>query len=138
MNISNNIKKRTIAVLGLGLTGKSIVNYFNNSGNNLICWDDDITKRNQFTNKNIKIHNLSDPNICSNINLLLISPGIPYLYPNAHPAVIQALNNSVRVDNDIGLFFENLKNKNTNTTVISVTGSNGKSTTVSLINHVLK
>ena len=40
MKISNNIKKRTIAVLGLGLTGKSIVKYFNNSENNLICWDD--------------------------------------------------------------------------------------------------
>ncbi len=137
MNFSNNIKKRTIAVLGLGLTGKSIVNYFNNSGNNLICWDDDITKRNQLTNQNIKIHNLSDPNIWSNIDLLLISPGIPYLYPNAHPAVIQALNNSVRIDNDIGLFFEDLKKKKKNTTIICVTGSNGKSTTVSLINHVL-
>ena len=137
MNIKYNIKKRTIAVLGLGLTGKSIINYFKNSGNELICWDDDIDKRNQFINQNIKIHDLSDPNIWLNIDLLLISPGIPYLYPNAHPAVIQALNNSVRIDNDIGLFFENLKNKNTNTTVICVTGSNGKSTTVSLINHVL-
>ena len=137
MNFSNNIKKRTIAVLGLGLTGKSIVNYFNNSGNNLICWDDNIAKRNQLTNQNIKIHDLSDPNIWSNIDLLLISPGIPYLYPNVHPAVIQALNNSVRIDNDIGLFFEDLEKKKKNTTIICVTGSNGKSTTVSLINHVL-
>ncbi|MFL2812876.1 MAG: hypothetical protein ACJZ8H_03610, partial [Paracoccaceae bacterium] len=100
MNIKYNIKKRTIAVLGLGLTGKSIINYFKNSGNELICWDDDIDKRNQFINQNIKIHDLSDPNIWLNIDLLLISPGSPYLYPKAHPAVIQALNNSVRIDND--------------------------------------
>ncbi len=137
MNIKYEIKKRTIGVLGLGLTGKSIINYFKNSGNELICWDDDIDKRNQFINDNVKIHDLSDPNIWLNIDLLVLSPGIPYLYPNAHPAVIQALNNSVRVDNDIGLFFENLKNNNKKTRVICVTGSNGKSTTVSLINHVL-
>ena len=73
MNISNNIKKKTIAVLGLGLTGKSIINYLYNSGNKLICWDDNIAKRNQLTNKNIKIHDLSDPNIWSNIDLLLIA-----------------------------------------------------------------
>ena len=133
MNIKNKLKKKTIAVLGLGLTGKSIINYLKKSGSDLICWDDDIVKRNQFVNQNIKIHDLSDPNIWLNIDLLLLSPGIPYLYPNVHPAVMHALNNSVRVDNDIGLFFENLKNKNTNTTVISVTGSNGKSTTVSLL-----
>tara|TARA_A100001011_G_C14263447_1_gene823596 strand:+ start:312 stop:1694 length:1383 start_codon:yes stop_codon:yes gene_type:complete len=137
MNIEHkhNIKKRKIAVLGLGLTGISIINYFKNSENELICWDDDIIKRNQFINEYIKIHDLSDPNIWVNIDLLLISPGIPYLYPNPHPAVINALDNSVRIDNDIGLFFENLKNKNT--TIICVTGSNGKSTTASLINHVL-
>ena len=137
MNTKYKIKKRTIAVLGLGITGQSIINYFKNSGIDLICWDDDKFMRNKFTNQNVKIHDLSDPNIWFNIDLLLLSPGIPYLYPNAHPAVIQALNNSVRVDNDIGVFFENLKKKNTNTTVICVTGSNGKSTTVSLINHVL-
>ena len=137
MNIMHNKKKGTIAVLGLGLTGKSIINYFKNFGNELICWDDNIVKRNQFADQNIKIHDLSDPKIWLNIDLLLLSPGIPYLYPNAHPAVIQALNNSVRIDNDIGLFFENLKNKKKNTTIICVTGSNGKSTTASLINHVL-
>ena len=55
MNISHNIKQRTIAVLGLGLTGKSIVNYFNNSGNKLICWDDNTAKRNQLTNQNLSL-----------------------------------------------------------------------------------
>ena len=128
-------KKRTIAILGLGLTGRSIVNYLKKSENELICWDDDPSKRNQFKNKNVRILDLCDPKYWINIDLLLISPGIPYLYPRLHPAVINALENSVRIDNDIGLYFENFKNKKTK--FICVTGSNGKSTTAALINHIL-
>ena len=59
------------------------------------------------------------------------------MYPKAHPAVINALENSVRIDNDIGLFFKNMINKNKKPLTICVTGSNGKSTTTSLINHIL-
>ena len=105
MNYNINTKKRTIAVLGLGITGKSIIDYFKNSEIELICWDDDLNKRKQLKNQKIKLHNLSDPEIWADIDTLLISPGIPYLYPKAHPAVINALENSVRIDNDIGLFF---------------------------------
>ena len=79
-------KKRTIAILGLGLTGKSIVNYLKKSENELICWDDDPSKRNRIKDKNIRILDLCNPKYWGNIDLLLISPGIPYLYPKAHPA----------------------------------------------------
>ncbi len=137
MSQNINTKKRTVAVLGLGITGKSIIDYFKNSEIELICWDDDLNKRRQLINQKIKLHNLSDPEIWADIDTLLISPGIPYLYPKAHPAVINALENSVRIDNDIGLFFENMSNKNKKPDIICVTGSNGKSTTTSLINHIL-
>ena len=137
MNYKINTKKRTVAVLGLGITGKSIIDYFKNSEIELICWDDDLIKRKQLINQKIRLHNLSDPEIWADIDTLLISPGIPYLYPKAHPAVINALENSVRIDNDIGLFFRNMINKNKKPFTICVTGSNGKSTTTSLINHIL-
>jgi len=137
MSQNINTKKRTVAVLGLGITGKSIIDYFKNSEIELICWDDDLNKRRELINQKIKLHNLSDPEIWADIDTLLISPGIPYLYPKAHPAVINALENSVRIDNDIGLFFENMSNKNKKPDIICVTGSNGKSTTTSLINHIL-
>ena len=45
MNYKFNTKKRTVAVLGLGITGKSIIDYFKNSEIELICWDDDLIKR---------------------------------------------------------------------------------------------
>ena len=137
MKIDENIKKNSIAILGLGLTGLSVIEYLKYHGYNLICWDDDRSKREKFINTNIKLHDLSDPKIWSKIDLLLISPGIPFLYPKAHPAVMNAIDNSVRIENDIGLFFQEVKNRKKNTKSICITGSNGKSTTASLIHHVL-
>ena len=60
MNYKINTKKRTVAVLGLGITGKSIIDYFKNSEIELICWDDDLIKRKQLINQKIRLHNLSD------------------------------------------------------------------------------
>ena len=100
-----------------------IIDYFKNSEIELICWDDDLIKRKQLINQKIRLHNLSDPEIWADIDTLFISPGIPYLYPKAHPAVINALENSVRIDNDIGLFFRNMINKNKKVITILIQGN---------------
>ena len=42
MNKSLNLSKKRFAVYGLGITGKSVVNYFRKVGfRNYIMWDDD-------------------------------------------------------------------------------------------------
>ena len=53
MNYKINTKKRTVAVLGLGITGKSIIDYFKNSEIELICWDDNLIKRKQLINQKL-------------------------------------------------------------------------------------
>ena len=42
---------------------------------------------------------------CDGVKALIVSPGIPHLYPAPHPAVAAAWDAGVAVDNDIGLFF---------------------------------
>ena len=76
------------------------------------------------------------------IAALIVSPGIPHLYPTPNPVVAAALDAGVPVDNDIGLFFRSFagpewNNCDTPPRVIAVTGSNGKSTTAALIHHIL-
>ncbi|MEY8840204.1 UDP-N-acetylmuramoyl-L-alanine--D-glutamate ligase, partial [Cribrihabitans sp. XS_ASV171] len=77
------------------------------------------------------------------IAALIVSPGIPHLYPAPNPVVRRALEAGVPVDNDIGLFFRSIATPgwealDTVPRVIAVTGSNGKSTTAALIDHILR
>ena len=77
---------------------------------------------------------------------LIVSPGIPHLYPVPNTAVQQAWTARVPVENDIGLFFQEMfawepamdDDGEGNPLVIAITGSNGKSTCTALIHHVLK
>ncbi|HSF94559.1 MAG TPA: UDP-N-acetylmuramoyl-L-alanine--D-glutamate ligase, partial [Thermohalobaculum sp.] len=75
---------------------------------------------------------------------LIVSPGIPHLYPAPHPAIVAAQAAGVPVDNDVGLFFQAMAepqefdDEGPEPKVIAVTGSNGKSTTTALIHHILK
>ena len=137
-----NYKNKRVALLGLGLTGGSLIKHLKSFGIDPICWDDDETKRNAFIGEGLLIEDLNTPNIWKDLDLLIISPGIPFLYPEPHPVVTLARQNAVHITTDIELFFDFLHEKYTDEgalrpTVICVTGSNGKSTTTALIHHIL-
>ncbi len=73
---------------------------------------------------------------------MIVSPGIPHLYPAPHPAVAAAWEAGVAVDNDVGLFFRSFATPEweefaKSPKVVCVTGSNGKSTVTALLAHIL-
>lgn len=64
----------------------------------------------------------------NNYNLVLKSPGIPY----THPVVEECKQEGIELTNEIGY---SLKYKNK--PMIAITGTNGKTTTTSLVEHIL-
>ena len=125
------LSKKNIAVLGLSKSGISTINFLKKKGFNAIGWDDNIEIRRRAKKKGIKIENLKKTNI-KKISFLIVSPGIHSLGSLRHPLIKKADLAGIEIINDIELFFKLYPNSN----CIGVTGTNGKSTTVSLLHHV--
>tara|TARA_Y100001970_G_scaffold294367_1_gene451763 strand:- start:8256 stop:9644 length:1389 start_codon:yes stop_codon:yes gene_type:complete len=117
-----------VAILGLGKTGRSAVEFFSKvDANPIIVWDDDESRIqglpshvNLFRHSEIKWENLE---------LLIPSPGIG----SDHPMSIAARTAGCNVRSDIEVLWENMPEAK----YIGITGTNGKSTTTALISHIL-
>ena len=133
-----------VGVLGLGRTGLSVARALAAGGAIAVCWDDNQTPRDVAAEEGFEVADLNREREAASIVRLVVSPGIPHLYPEPHPVVERAQAAGVPVDNDIGLFFQALVEQEPDgladgpaPKVIAVTGSNGKSTTTALIHHIL-
>ena len=124
-------KNKNIGILGLGVTGRSAINFFSNYSKKIIGWDDLKTTRSDIEEDNIEILDLNILKNLKLIDLLFISPGIK---PN-HKIIKLAKINNITIVGDLDIFWQTeKKNKNR---FIFITGSNGKSTVTSLIHHLL-
>jgi UDP-N-acetylmuramoylalanine--D-glutamate ligase len=131
-----------VAVLGLGRSGRPAIAALRAGGAEVVAWDDGPAARAAAEAEGVLLADLTKPKAWEGVKALVVSPGIPHLYPAPHPAVAAAWDAGVAVDNDIGLFFRSFATPAWEAfdrvpQVIAVTGSNGKSTTTALLAHVL-
>jgi UDP-N-acetylmuramoylalanine--D-glutamate ligase len=135
---------KRVGVLGLGRSGVAAAKALKAGGATPICWDDN--EVNRLPVIEFDLEDIGRPREAATLDALIVSPGIPHLYPEPHKAIQLARENGIPVDNDVGLFFramtemdpEDFDDLEPMPQVICVTGSNGKSTTTALIHHILK
>ncbi|MBY6137087.1 UDP-N-acetylmuramoyl-L-alanine--D-glutamate ligase [Nocardioides marinus] len=132
-----------VAVLGLGRSGLATARALRAGGAEAICWDDNLAAREAAEAEGFTCRDLHKSGAFDEIAVLVTSPGIPHLYPKPNPVIRAALAAGVPVDNDIGLFFRSFADAEWQMhdqppRVVAVTGSNGKSTTVALLHHILQ
>ncbi len=121
----------TFAVLGLGRSGAATAETLIRSGAHVLAWDDSETAR-AAVPADI-LFDLKDAD-WSSIVALVMSPGIPLTHPTPHPVAAAAKAAGKPIISDIEL----LAMAQPGARFVCITGTNGKSTTTTLIAHVLK
>ncbi len=121
----HNFKKNFFLVYGLGLTGKSVVNFFEkNKIKNYEVWDDKI--KNIFSNKRSKNLNKT----LKKVNYIILSPGISLNIKKNYK--LKKFKRKFITDLDLIFLLKKFSKS------IVVTGTNGKSTTCKILEHLLK
>lgn len=126
-----NLAGKVIAVLGLGRSGGAAAAVIAAGGAGVWAWDDNAEAR-----KNVNQDWLVDLVTADwkMIDALLMSPGIPHLHPKPHPVAELARAAGVPIISDIDL----LARAQPLARYVAITGTNGKSTTTTLIGHLLQ
>ena len=133
MTISlNYLRHKNFAIYGLGVTGLSVIDYFDKYGfKNYIGWDDNNKTLKRFLGSKYTRMKRDFLKLINYADYIIVSPGV-----NIYKAKLKKilLKNKQKIITDIDLFY--LFNPNLKSIV--VTGTNGKSTTCKIIEHVLK
>ena len=122
-------KLESIAVLGMGRTGRAVLDKGLDLGMAVVCFDDQ-----KITDLTADLVMEPEDWPWSSLDALIISPGIPHEFPAPHPAVILANKHGVQVISEIEFSLRIGRHER----LISITGTNGKSTTAALTEHILK
>lgn len=129
MIIPANLNNKTIGVLGLSRSGLASLDALIAAGARIFAHDD---IANPTLDKAVMACSYEDwP--WDEMEMMVISPGIPHLYPEPHPATQKARDHQVPLISDIELMMMAAPKAK----IVGITGTNGKSTIVSLIDHIL-
>tara|TARA_B100000029_G_C17547410_1_gene948938 strand:+ start:593 stop:1900 length:1308 start_codon:yes stop_codon:yes gene_type:complete len=129
MVTSSKYQNKSIAVYGMGITGCSAARTLTKLGAKIYCWDD-----NKKIRKKVKNFKLPLKKFWLNqdlIDSIVVSPGIDI---NKCKIKNYLKKNLYKIITDLDIFFD----LNKTCSIISITGTNGKSTTCKILEKILK
>jgi UDP-N-acetylmuramoylalanine--D-glutamate ligase len=121
-----------VAVLGLGKSGMATVAALRASGVDIAAWDDSAASRETAAARGVPLVDLNTADL-GGMRFLVQAPGIPLTFPEPHPVTTRAKAAGCEIIGDIELLYR----AEPEARYIGITGTNGKSTTTSLIGHIL-
>ena len=130
---------RDVAVFGLGRTGLSAAKALAAGGARVHAWDDNEKTREKAEAAGVTLSDINKRD-WQTFAALVLSPGVPYKFPQPHRIVRMAEMTGVPVVGDMELFARAVQAlpERGRPKVVGITGTNGKSTTTALIGHILK
>ena len=128
------MKQKRYLIYGLSKSGESAFNLILNKKDKIYLYDDNKLKRKEFYEKtqnleNVFLLNKIEKAIVNYVDTIIISPGIS-IY---NPIIEYAKRRKIEVISELELGYRYCKNK-----IIAITGTNGKTTTVSLLYNIFR
>ena len=134
------LKNKNILVIGLAKTGISTLKFLHKLNANIVV--NDIKTEDELSSILSELKELNNIEFIlgkhiediSNIDLAVISPGVPLDIP----FVIKLKENNIEVIGEVELAYRAFNQNNIKPNIIGITGTNGKTTTTSLTGELFK
>jgi UDP-N-acetylmuramoylalanine--D-glutamate ligase len=128
------IENKNVLVLGVGMTGISVLNFLKSKTNKIYVYDDlpypDIVKRLDEVGMQGVVILDSQSELINKMDIIISSPG----FPPFHEVIVKAKSSLIPIVSDIELAYHYRKSSN----IYAITGTNGKTTSTVLLTEILK
>ena len=129
--------KKQVAVFGLGGSGLVTAKALMAGGAIVSAWDDGQGARDAAAKEGVPLVDLATVK-WKGFSALVLAPGVPLTHPEPHWTVVQAKDAKVPIIGDVELFCRERARRAPFCPFIAITGTNGKSTTTALLEHLFK
>ncbi len=120
---------KRVAVVGFGRTGRAVAEFLAKAGARVLVSEADPEKEGEISSLGFEYEIGNSPDFLSKADLVVVSPGVPW----KAPFLKEVRERGIPVIGDVDFALPFLK-----ADLVGITGSNGKSTTVSLTAHILR
>lgn len=131
--LKEKIGDKPVVVFGLGRSGLATIKALRKADITVIAHDNNTDHCAAAEKLGAEISELT-PIVLKKAAFLVLAPGVPLYHPEPHPVVLAAREADCEIIGDVEL----LSRCDVQRRTIGITGTNGKSTTAALVDHILR